>query len=510
MTPFLLFRVPKEKRMRSAKPVVVIGAGLGGLASAISLGAAGFEVTVLEAGPRAGGKAGIATVDGVRFDTGPSLLTMPRVLDDVFVVAGERREDHVTLRTLDHSFRYHYADGATLDIFHDVARSLDAVRESFGAEASQELEAFLAYSARIWEASADAFVFGAAPSVRRVLGLDVKTVFGLTRIDAMRSMWSAITRRVRNPHLRMMLARYATYNGSDVRQAPATLNCIAHVELGMGGYGVQGGIFSLVEALVALAERNGVRFLYNSPVQEIVTKAGHVVGVSTAEEHIATEHVVANADAAHVLGSLLPKRERIETGLAPSMSGWTAVLRASRSVDRVPHEVWFPEHYLSEFEQIFDGGRVCDEPTVYVCSQELTHGINGWADEEPLFVMVNAPATAKAEADDAPTDQLEGHVRRVLRQRGVVDASAELVWQRTPRALETRFPGSRGAIYGWASNDRFAAFRRPANRQNRPKGLYLASGSAHPGGGMPLCLLSGLRAAEAVRADVLDTSRRAG
>jgi 1-hydroxycarotenoid 3,4-desaturase len=484
---------------------IVVGAGIGGLSAAIELASKGFEVTIVEAAQHPGGKAGTATVDGVRFDTGPSVLTLPEVFDDVFRAAGSSLAQEVELRAPQPSFRYLYPDGTHLDVHLELESTIESVRQSLGGQAADELAAFLDYAGTIWDAAAPAFVFGAAPSFKSVLFQGFAGMRAATRIDPFRSMRSAIARRVRSPHLRMLLWRYATYNGSDVRSAPATLNCIAHVELALGGYGVQGGMQALVEALVRCATRLGVRLQLGTPVREIVLEGGAVAGVRLAGgELLRAGHVIANVDVAHLLGDLLQPEVKhgLDQGYTPSMSGYNAVLRAARRHGRqrrVAHTVLFPDDYEAEFADIFDRDRPPANPTVYLCAQEPCHGVAGWPEHEPLFVMANAPA--EPADDERPAQlwlQLEARARQRMLDAELIDPSDQVVWRRSPADLARLFPGSRGAIYGASSNSRSAAFRRAPNRVPRVPGLFIASGSAHPGGGVPMAALSGRAAARAV------------
>ena len=479
-----------------SRRVAVIGAGIGGLAAAIRLASAGCRVEVFEALAAAGGKAGTASSDGVTFDTGPSLLTMPEVFDDLFRCAGTSLAAEVALVDPSPAFRYLWPDGATVDLYRRPEETLCSVERALGAAAARELERYLGYAREIWEASDEAFVSGAAPTLGGLLRMGPATLAKFRKIDPMRSMERAIRSYISEPHLRDICLRYATYNGSDPRVAPATLNCIGWVELGLGGYGVQGGLYALVEALVRIAERQGVVFHFGARVEEVVRSGRQVRGLRLAGgATVEADAVVANADASHLHARLLGEHAA-EAPLAPSTSGMTLVLRAARSDARVAHTVLFPSDYGAEFADMFDSNRPPEEPTVYLCAQSRSHLRAGWADAEPLFAMANAPAEPASGSSPAETwDALESRMLARARGAGLVHATDEVVWRRSPTDLAALFPDTRGALYGAASNDRFAAFRRPANRSSLVDGLFLASGSAHPGGGLPLCALSGRRAA---------------
>ena len=483
--------------------VIVVGAGLGGLAAAIRLAAQGHTVHIFEAASSAGGKAGEVTIDGVSVDTGPSVLTMPEVLSELLAIGGWRLDEQLELLEPEPAFRYLYPNGACLDMFPKLEQSIDSVQSVLGSDAKAEFVAFLKYAKTIWDLSTPQFIFGPAPTWTKMIQMGVQKLGVIHKVDPLRSMQKAISKQIKNKELQWLFWRYATYNGSDVRVAPATLNCIAHVELALGGYGIKGGIRALIDCLVRLAKHLGVQMHFDSPVQQLLINGRQVCGVRVGARSHQCDVVVANADAAHVSKDLLPiEQSRFVRPPEPvSMSGWTGIFKGHHSsgIKRVAHTVLFPEDYESEFRDIFDENKPPQEPTVYLCAQTQCHQREGWRDAEAVFTMINCPpepinGTSKVDTWDSVKETVIGR----LRQSGLMGATDPLLWTRTPTELAQQFPGSRGAIYGASSNTKSAAFTRPANRINKLPGLYLASGSAHPGGGMPLAMLSGKAASEAV------------
>ncbi|MEM1413730.1 MAG: phytoene desaturase family protein [Myxococcota bacterium] len=486
---------------------IVIGGGVGGLAAAVVLAGRGRRVHLVEASDALGGKLGTAEHEGVVFDTGPSILTVPEALRRVFAEADVRLEDVLGLRRLSPTFRYRFPGGAIVDFFDTLEETLASVRDALGPAAADELRAYAAYAAKLWERTAPVFVFGPAPApdvIRRMPPAQLLDVF---RIDATRTMWGAIEARVKTPELRAILQRYATYNGSDARRAPGTLNCIGHVELGLGGHGVEGGMIRLAEALAKVAREKGAVLETGARVAAITTRGRrkkHVTGVALADgRRLEAPAVVSNAETRHLFDALLerPPREAKRRRGEPSTSGWNAIVKARANDARASHNVLFPARYRAEFEDLFDRGQPPSEPTVYACDQRLAHGRSGWADgSAPLFLMVNAPAVEHTKGSvDWPGVRAKALAR--ARAAGLVHADDEVIWERRPEELARRFPGSSGSLYGSSSSHPLSAFLRPPNRIASVPGLYVASGTAHPGGGVPLCAMSGLQAAKALLAD---------
>lgn len=485
--------------------VVIVGAGMGGLAAALSLCRnPSWEITVVEALNRAGGKVGWHRADGVVFDTGPSLLTLPAVVEHLCEEAGCQLGERINLRRPRPAYRYRFADGTNIDIGHSPEETAANIAEVLGERSAREFRTFLEYARKIWEVAAPHFVWGEAPSFGGMLKLGIRALRKFRAVDPLRTMDEAICAQISDWRLRDFFRRYATYNGSDPRQAPATLNCICWVEHGLGFWGVEGGMRNLVQSLVALAEENGVDFRFGTPVRSI-DRRGDRFQIDGDGVELDSDAVIVNADIGHLLDELAGSG--VETGLSHfdslSMSAWTAVIRASRrpADERPAHTVVFPERdYLEEFADIFD--RKCPPklPTIYLSAGEKAHGVDGWDDEEPIFVMINTPPVDPGKKNSMDWQKYEQKILRRLRKLGLIDSGDSVVWRRTPEGLAGQFPGSRGSIYGAASNGRMAAFRRPSNRVDEVPGLYLASGGAHPGGGVPLAMQSGIQAARELAA----------
>lgn len=471
----------------------VVGSGMGGLAAAISLASKGYSVSVYDMAEGPGGKAGTHTIDGCTFDTGPSVLTLPHVAADLFASAGQSFEDHIQLVQASPAFRYSYSDGTVLDIHHDLHQTHESIRKALGGTAQADFERFMAKAQIIWDTAAPNFVYGEAPSLWSVFKMGPARWWDLNKINGLQTMWSTLKKDIESPHLRDLLARYATYNGSDPRQAPATLHCIAHVEMGLGGYGVKGGIQSLVNALHQLALGLGVHFHFQSRVERLLIENKRCNAIIVNGETIDIDAVVVNADVEHLRDTLAPETaSKISKSSTPSMSGYNLVVRTGPNTRRAGHNVHFPADYLSEFRDIFDEKRAPQTPTVYACDPCIAHEAKGWNDGTvPLFLMANVPPTSAGEID---SEALKTEVLKRAVHAGWISETDPVVWERSPKNLSLEFPGSFGSLYGSASHGIDAAFRRPSNSVPGIKGLFLASGTAHPGGGVPLALLSGVAA----------------
>lgn len=483
--------------------VVVVGAGVGGLAAAIRLRARGHHVTIFERNDVVGGKLATYVRDGHTFDVGPSLVTLPHVFDEVFRAAGTTLDEQVDLVRLDPQFAYHWTDGSSLTV-PDGDDATAMAFDAFAPGAGEQWRAFDARGRRIWDVAARTF-FAGPMSNPWSLAKRMRSPFDLPAIDPMRTLHRSAESFFDDPRLVQWAGRYATYSGSSPYAAPATLACIPHVEARFGCWYPVGGLDALRAAFERVARDAGVELHTGTDVTRI-TAAGprhddRVTGVELADgsRHPA-DVVIANTDAEHLYADLLPddralkrvrRAERSTSGfvMCVGVRGLTAGLQH--------HNVWFSDSYRAEYDHL-DAGELADDPTIYACVSSVTDPSQAPDGCENWFLLVNTPPDVRVDADAYGNLVLDR-----LSERGVdLRPRAEFVHTMTPDDIAARYRSPGGAIYGSSSNGKRAAFVRPANRGVRA-GLYLVGGSSHPGGGLPLVTTSAKIVDEMIARDLL-------
>ncbi len=500
-------------RSPRAPRAVVVGGGIGGLACAVDLASRGVAVTVLERAATVGGKMRQVEVAGRAIDAGPTVLTMRWVFEGLFADAGASLAEQVTLRPLHTLARHAWQDGSRLDLFADEERSAAAIAEFAGPAEARGFREFCRHTAAIYRQVSRPFIAEARPTLPGLVGsLGLGGLRNIFKIDFHRSMWKALGEFFRDPRLRQLFGRYATYYGSDPFTAPATLNLIAHVEQA-GVWSVEGGMFGLAEALARVASGLGAEIRCAAEVAEITDQGGRARGVVlTTGETLAAEAVIVNADIHAVAGGRFgaagAAAVTAPAGAQRSLSAVTwATVATVKGWPLLRHNVCFSRDYAAEFTDLTRDERLPREPTVYVCAQDRGDESTPSSDPQRLLILVNAPPRGGEGRFLSPEiDACQRATLQLLRSCGLdVTLDPSATSRTTPNEFAAMFPGTGGAIYGAATRGWTDSLRRHGAR-TKLAGLYLAGGSVHPGAGVPMAALSGRHAARSACEDLASTA----
>ena len=491
--------------------ISVVGAGIGGMSAAARLAKQGHQVTVFENSDQSGGKCRTEWFGDYAFDTGPSLLTLPAVFRDLFLKTGKRIEHVLDISPVDPAFNYNFADGSKVT-FPNLSnpKTYQEIEKSFGISASQSWRQIIERSEKMWEASRDSFIESELTSIWPLL-LRKNLINQINQISPFTSLRSLSEKLNLDPHLKMIIDRYATYTGSDPRSAPAVLLTIAFVESTFGAWHIKGGIGQLSVALEQRCRDLGVDFKFKSLVTKILVERNKVEGVVLSEgKIIKSDLVVSNSDAEYTFNSLIGnevssargERRKLKSA-TKSLAGFSLLLgldnKKSKPVDVKHHNVYFPENYDLEFDQIFTQKVPVTDPTIYLCAPKDSSMVKS-ADKEAWFVLVNAPRH-EPESGWNWKDGGQEYAQKIISKMDDLGLNVtnrlDFMEYRTPADLENYAMAPGGSIYGTSSNSPVSAFLRARNR-SKVKGLFCVGGSAHPGGGLPLVGISAEIVAKAI------------
>ena len=487
--------------------IAIIGAGIGGLAAAVTLASQGAAVTVFEKAPAPGGKMRIVHAGGAAMDAGPTVFTMRWVFEEIFAAAGTSLDTHLKLTPATTLARHAWTATDRLDLFADIDRSADAIGAFAGAADARGYRAFCEQARRIYRTLEKPFIRGALPTpLSLVRSAGLRGLADLWQISPFETMWKALGEHFQDPRLRQLFGRYATYCGSSPFLAPATLMLVAHVEQD-GVWLVDGGMHRVAQAFADVAEAHGAAFRYGADVAEITVAGGRATGVVLRSgEQFVADAVIMNGDAGAVAAGRLGRASAGATPPMPpagrSLSAVTWAIHApTAGFPLLHHNVFFSDDYAAEFAALFKRGRLPPAPTIYVCAQDRDDCGQASPGAERLLCLINAPANGDSHA--LTTTEIEQCTKQTfgfLQRCGLtVDPGQATIT--TPTAFESLFPATGGALYGQAVHGPMASFRRPGARSRLPS-LYLAGGSTHPGAGVPMAALSGQMAAATVLADL--------
>jgi phytoene desaturase len=471
--------------------ILVIGAGLGGLAAAIRLARAGHAVEVWEKNGEAGGKLKEVREGDFRWDTGPSLLTMPHVLRDLFAAAGERMEEHLELVRLESACRYFWTDGTQID-------------EDAAFWKQPDIAKFLEYARGIYELSGEAYLnHPPAEFWRAFTPGNLAKLRHLPKVATTRTLAEEVTRRISDPHLRQIFLRFATYNGSSPYATPATFNIIPYVESEFGAWYVRGGMVKIAQELAALAQRCGVTFRFNTLAAKWDGREATAHDGTTAQP----DHLICNGDVLSASNSFLKavtslRNRNALARPALSTSGFILFLGVRGRDPRLGHHnIFFSDDYPREFAEIHEQRIAPREPTIYIATSARTDPTHAPDGHDNWFVLVSAPARGPNEPWTAAETQ--GYRKLVLQrlEKFGLHTAGRIMAERafTPTDFAARDLAHHGALYGWASHSIRTSLFRPPLRAPGAKNVFFTGGTTHPGGGIPLVLLSGKMVAEMIQ-----------
>lgn len=476
------------------KKAIIIGAGIAGLATAVRLRLKGYEVDVLEANPYPGGKLAEIWLGDYRFDAGPSLFTRPDLVEELFRLAGKNPEDHFSYQRLPVVCRYFYEDGLRLDAYAEPERFAEEVAEKTDEKAETVMQA-LKKSREIYDVTSHVFLDRSLNRWQTFARWDtLMSVLRFGKIDAFRTMHAANEARFSDPRIVQLFNRYATYNGSDPYQAPGTMHVIPHLEFNIGAFLPNKGMVDIPGSVYRLGQELGVKYHFNSKAEEILLEGKKAVGVRVNGESMAADLVVSNMDVVPTYRRLLPHLKPPEKKLTQERSS-SALIFYWGVKKKMPqldcHNIFFSADYQTEFEYIWQRKSIFDDPTVYVFISSKVLPEDAPPHGDAWFVMINVPANQGQDWDRLIAQSRKNILDKLERLLG--EPIEPLIEQEDildPRSIESRTSSYQGALYGTASNNRFAAFMRHSNFHSKIKSLFFVGGSVHPGGGIPLSLLS--------------------
>jgi phytoene desaturase len=473
---------------------IVIGAGIAGIATAIRLAIRGHQVEVFETSDQAGGKLSEIKLEAFRFDAGPSLFTMPQYVDELFSLAGKDPKGYFQYEKLENICNYFYEDGTRIHAFADPKLFSEEIADKTNDSASSVLD-FLKKSRDIYEITNPVFLQRSLHKLGSYLNFGtLKSLFRFPEIDAFRSMNQANEARFRDSRTVRLFNRYATYNGSNPYEAPATLNIIPHFEQHFGAYFPVGGMYAIVTSLTKLASDLGVKFYFNSYVDEIQVKDNKVRGISCGGQSYPADMVISNMDVWYTYTRLLkdikvPERLKDQERSSSALIFYWGINQSFLNMDL--HNIFFSEDYPEEFRQIWEEKSIYSDPTIYVHISSKSNQLDAPEGSENWFTMINVPANTGQDWDELIRVARINIIEKLSRNLGK-DISQLITCECVldPRGIDTKTFSYQGSLYGSSSNNQFSAFLRHANFSSAIKDLYFAGGSVHPGGGIPLALLS--------------------
>ena len=476
------------------KKVIIIGSGIGGLSTAIRLKAKGFDVDVFEKNSFPGGKLSNISIGKYRFNTGPSLFTMPHFVDELFELFNENPRDHFNYIKKDIMCKYFWDDGKKFVGYDNPDKLASECQSKFGVKKNIILK-YLEKSKKKYDLTENIFLKNSLHKLKNLISLDtLRALVKINTFQLFKTLNKVNEEELKNKYLVQVFNRYATYNGSSPFKTPGMMTAIQNAEKHYGSFIPKKGMGDISKSLYKLAKRHGVKFYFNNEVNEILIKDKKAYGIKINNKHHLSDYVVTNSDVYNTYRKLLNEKRKIkvleqERSSSAIIFNW-GIKKVFKELDL--HNIIFSNNYEEEFNYIFNKKQLYFDPTVYInitCKDlpnDSPDGCENW------YVMVNSPYNDEQDWEKIKIQLKNNIIKKINKSLGV-KIEKYIVEERiiSPVDIESSTNSHKGSLYGTSSNNIYSAFLRHPNFSTKISNLYFCGGSVHPGGGIPLCIMSG-------------------
>ena len=476
------------------KKAIIIGSGIGGIATALRLRSMNYNVTVFENNNYPGGKLASFDLGPYRFDAGPSLLTMPHFIDELFVLFNENPRDYFNYKKKDISCKYFWDDGTKLNAYSEKSKFINEINKVLGVKEST-VSTYLLKAKKKYDLTKSMFLEQSLHKLKTYLSKDLLIgLFNVFSFQINKTLNQVNELELKEPHLVQLFNRFATYNGSSPYKTPGMMTLVQHLEQEYGTYVSDKGMNNITKSLYDLALRQGIDFKFNSFVSQILVSGKRAIGVSVGEESYSSDIVVSNMDIVPTYRNLLKNHYQPEKTLSQERSSsalifYWGINKEFKNLDL--HNIFFSNDYKKEFQSIFEKKSIFSDPTVYI--NITSKDVKGDAPDncENWFVMINSPNDSGQDWDNM-IDEVKSNILKKINRLLNIELEDYIEYEKvyTPKTIESNTQSYMGSLYGSSSNNLMSAFLRHPNFSNKILNLYFCGGSVHPGGGIPLCLLS--------------------
>ena len=485
------------------KKAIIIGSGVGGLATALRLKAQGLDVLVFENNSYPGGKLSSFNLGQYRFDAGPSLLTMPHYIDELFELFNENPKDYFNYKRKDISCKYFWEDKTVLNAYSDKNKFINEINKVLKVD-KNIVTKYLLKAKKKYDLTKNIFLEQSLHKIKTYLSSDlIKGIFNLYMFQINKTLDTVNQDELKEPHLVQLFNRFATYNGSSPFKTPGMMTLIQHLEQEYGTFVSEKGMINISKSIFDLAKRNGVKFQFNELVNEIVVKNNKVVGVKVNNTVIESDFVVSNMDIVPTYKKLLkksyqPKKVLNQERSSSALIFYWGIKKTFKNLEL--HNILFSNNYKKEFDSIFELGTISDDPTVYINITSKDVVSDAPKESENWFVMINSPNDKGQDWSEIIKTVRKNTVNKINRTLNTdIESFIEFEKVFSPKTIEKNTQSYLGSLYGSSSNNKMSAFLRHPNFSKHIQNLYFCGGSVHPGGGIPLCLLSAKIVSELIK-----------